>query len=829
MGNPVRLLLAACMSVRSASQRTNLGGWRLIALAVAGAAALALPSQALAFSDTMVYTLNGSPTCVASATITGANQTIITCGLHGHGAGGPHLSPDGQEVAFSFGCGIGVAPTATAPSGAGITYPLDDYALDGNCIGTNGYDGAPAWTPDGKRIVFGRSVPGSSSASDLWTMNSDGSNLTPLVTWAGIQQDPAVSPDGTKIAFMSENAPSGTQLGGDYVYVVNAATGGNAVQLAAGARPSFSPDGTKIAFLKATQTSRGTTVNLYTVPVSGGRATQITRDGVSNEPYWTPDGTKLLYEHTQANNFGPWNIYSINPDGTGATPLITADTQEVAARAPSPTVTFNDYLAGQLMPVLDFSSQEKWRPLNVPMFLGEQDPSSGAAWNQICAQSGGPCTGLSGETGLQADPSSSSYIVIHNSGGNPDSYTSPTASCQQSNGLGTTLHDCDSGPASAIYYHPAGPSPGGYTYIEYLFFYRYNQGYQDIGNHAGDFEGVTVAASNTSNTFAFAEFSEHGDWDVFLRDNLECYDNGGGPGSCGSESSPNGLHVTTFPASGSHANYPEPNSGPSTDGNTDGNAPWGRNLQSSTVAGTCPSNVPASPAETCGPALIALPPTASQGAAWTSGPERWTDWPGSWGDTTGGLPWDSQSPTSPAAPNPPDHGPHYFAPWTGVSCASGAACPSRASRPAMNCANWFGYSVAVLACDEGAMRAALRRGRLGHRGSVAVALPAQHRHAARAVGLAQAIGHPMKPGERATVSGSIHAGTYLWVHAAEGKHFVSSLFVLRRFHGTGTISVERGRRGYPSVVFIRGRSRQRPSMVLRRHLTARTTEETLSP
>jgi hypothetical protein len=37
--------------------------------------------------------------------------------------------------------------------------------------------------------------------------------------------------------------------------------------------------------------------------------------------------------------------------------------------------------------------------------------------------------------------------------------------------------------------------------------YRYNQGYQDSGNHAGDFEGVTVAASKTSNTFEFASGS----------------------------------------------------------------------------------------------------------------------------------------------------------------------------------------------------------------------------------------------------------------------------------------------------------------------------------
>jgi hypothetical protein len=107
-----------------------------------------------------------------------------------------------------------------------------------------------------------------------------------------------------------------------------------------------------------------------------------------------------------------------------------------------------------------------------------------------------------------------------------------------------------------------GPSPAGYQYIDYWFFYRYNQGFQDIGNHAGDWESVTVAPATSGQTFEFAEFSEHGNEESFLRDNLECDNNAAG--SCGTESgsSYSGQHVMTFPAAGSHANYPQPNSGP---------------------------------------------------------------------------------------------------------------------------------------------------------------------------------------------------------------------------------------------------------------------------
>jgi TolB protein len=71
-------------------------------------------------------------------------------------------------------------------------------------------DGDPAWSPDGRRLAFVRVRGG---RSDIYVVNRDGSGLRRLahaITFrpmpgssSGFAANPAWSPDGQKIAFMS--------------------------------------------------------------------------------------------------------------------------------------------------------------------------------------------------------------------------------------------------------------------------------------------------------------------------------------------------------------------------------------------------------------------------------------------------------------------------------------------------------------------------------------------------------------------------------------------------------------------------------------------------
>jgi Tol biopolymer transport system component len=58
------------------------------------------------------------------------------------------------------------------------------------------FEDSPVWTPDGSRIVY-------SSAGSIWIINADGSDPRRLTSGDTRDNQPAVSPDGTMIAYQS--------------------------------------------------------------------------------------------------------------------------------------------------------------------------------------------------------------------------------------------------------------------------------------------------------------------------------------------------------------------------------------------------------------------------------------------------------------------------------------------------------------------------------------------------------------------------------------------------------------------------------------------------
>src|SRR5258708_25788378 len=67
-------------------------------------------------------------------------------------------------------------------------------------------EGSPAWSPDGNRIAFvsNRTTdPDKNENTDIWLMEAQrGSAVKPLTTWTGADDQPRWSPDGKSIAYL---------------------------------------------------------------------------------------------------------------------------------------------------------------------------------------------------------------------------------------------------------------------------------------------------------------------------------------------------------------------------------------------------------------------------------------------------------------------------------------------------------------------------------------------------------------------------------------------------------------------------------------------------
>jgi Tol biopolymer transport system component len=151
----------------------------------------------------------------------------------------------------------------------------------------------------------------------IFTMNSDGTQLTRLTNADGWYAQPDWSPDGSRIALLTAES----QDAGDADLAVldlsskelTRLTDGPAVDM----EPSWSPDATQIAFAS----DRDGVLNIYTLNVETGEITQLTREaGDNNHPDWSPDGKRILFISSRD---GDEEIYVMDADGANQTRLTT--------------------------------------------------------------------------------------------------------------------------------------------------------------------------------------------------------------------------------------------------------------------------------------------------------------------------------------------------------------------------------------------------------------------------------------------------------------------------------------------------------------------------
>ncbi len=187
----------------------------------------------------------------------------------------------------------------------------------------------PAWSPDGTKIAF---VSRRDGAFHVYVMNADGSGVRRLTHGPKEDHRPAWSPDGRRIVFSREGA----------LFVAPAA-GGAARRVGSGfgsaEDPAWSPDGRSIAYDYRRPDSLAREV--YVMNADGTGSRQLTRlDHTSAAPAWSPDGTRIAFQSDARS--GHDEIYTIRPNGTELTQVTRGDTDALQpAWSPSGEVSFS--------------------------------------------------------------------------------------------------------------------------------------------------------------------------------------------------------------------------------------------------------------------------------------------------------------------------------------------------------------------------------------------------------------------------------------------------------------------------------------------------------
>lgn len=232
----------------------------------------------------------------------------------------------------------------------------------------------PAWSPNGKQVVF--SSDRTEGVFDLYLMNPDGENVQKVFKDNEYRREPVWSPNGKHIAYAQADKQKAIRAFGarfapraEHTLYIAAPNGTSIEKLTKGFEPSWSPDGTQLIFVVAglkhaslglfdlqTRTQkvlrpeelpwtispcwspqvdkiafgklggarfnerggisfRGST--LY-IANSDGTALQQVADGNALDPTWSPQGDQLIYNNAIADFF---QLYKTDFNGGNPTQL----------------------------------------------------------------------------------------------------------------------------------------------------------------------------------------------------------------------------------------------------------------------------------------------------------------------------------------------------------------------------------------------------------------------------------------------------------------------------------------------------------------------------
>ena len=311
---------------RRVHSRANAVFAAVVGVAVAAGAVAALAQATVPGKNGQIVYRQFKSLLVVNAD--GAGKRRLTRPPRGWVDDQPDWSPDGSRIAFQR-CTDDCQVWTVASNGRGARR-----------LGPIGDDRAePAWAPRGNLIAYtrrwGRRQQDQFERAEIYLMNTTGgaargiTEITAANPSTADVGNPAWSPDGKRLVFVVWNSPRADPANGRALFVINA-DGSGERQLtpwslkAGGGRLDWSPDGRLILFrIAGANPSRG---NIYTVHPDGSGLKQLTRYAAKAVELgsFSPDGKWIIFSRFSGNS--PYStLFAMRTDGTGVRRVTSTD------------------------------------------------------------------------------------------------------------------------------------------------------------------------------------------------------------------------------------------------------------------------------------------------------------------------------------------------------------------------------------------------------------------------------------------------------------------------------------------------------------------------